>query len=494
MTVVAGSQLADALRAALGTEHVLEDAAEREYYSWDLSQEPLEVAEIVVRPGNAEELAAAVRIAHAAGVPVVPRGGGISYTQGFEPSTAAAVLVDTTRLKRVEINAEDSYVVSDVGVTWEELYLACSAEGVRTPYFGPLSGRFATVGGTLSQNSLFYGSGLYGTVADITLGLELAADDGRVLRTGSWAHRHGSPFTRYYGPDLTGLHLADTGAFGVKSRAALKLIPLPMANQAVSFAYDTFEQAYAALAEAARLQIAAELFIFDPMNHAIYRKLGFSFLEGVEWSLHFTVEAADDDLVDAWVAILREIGERPGGGGREIDPSLPLAMRADPFGGGLRGFVGSEGHVRLPVHGVFPFSKVVGAQRAIVDLVERSRPVIEQHDLRITYLTAVSAGFVVFEPVVWWPDSIGPYRTRHAPSEMVAQFGAVPPNLEARAAGTGLRREIARTLSAMGGTHLQVGKWYPFRESVETATFETLSAVKGALDPRRLINPGSLGL
>ena len=493
MASATGARVGEALRGVVGAANVIEDAAEREYYSWDLSQEPLEVAETVVRPGSAEELAAVVRVAHEAGLPVVPRGGGISYTQGFEPASAAAVLIDTTRLKNVEIAAEDSFVVADVGVTWEELYLATSAEGVRTPYFGPLSGRFATVGGTLSQNSLFYGSGLYGTSADITLGLEVAGVDGKVLRTGSWAHRHGSPFTRYYGPDLTGLFLGDTGALGVKTRAALKLIALPMANQAVSFAYDTFEQAYAALHEAAKLEIAAELFIFDPVNHAIYRKLGFSFLEGVEWSLHFTVEGHDDAIVDASIDILRGIGTRPGGG-REIDPSLPLAMRADPFGGGLRGFIGSEGHVRLPVHGVFPFSKVPAAQRAISELIDRHQAVIEQHDLRITFLTAVSRGFVVFEPVVWWPDAIGPYRARHAPDDLVAQFGAVPANPEARAAGTGLRREIALTLSALGGTHLQVGKWYPYRESLEAASYETVAAVKGALDPKRLVNPGSLGL
>ena len=486
--------LADALRGALGAENVIEEQAEREYYSWDLSQEPLQVAEIAVRPGTPEEAAEAVRLAHAAGVPVVPRGGGISYTQGFEPAQAAAVLMDTKRLTGIEINAEDSYVVAGVGVTWEELYLACAGEMVRTPYFGPLSGRFATVGGTLAQNSLFYGSGLYGTAADVTTAVEVALADGKLLRTGSWAHRNGTPFSRYYGPDLTGLFLADTGAMGVKTRAALKLIPLPLANQAISFAFDTFEAAYAALAEMARLELAAELFIFDPANHAIYRKLGFSFLEGVEWSLHATVEGGEDAQVDAAVALLRGIAGRPGGGGREIDPSLPLAMRADPFGGGLRGFVGSEGHVRLPVHGVFPLSRVVAAQRAVVELIERRRDVIEQHDLRITFLTAYSRGWVVFEPVVWWPDAIGPYRTRHAPAEMVAQFGSAPPNPEACAAGTGLRRELAQTFSAMGGIHLQVGKWYPLKESLDPGTFETLAALKGALDPRHLVNPGSLGL
>jgi FAD/FMN-containing dehydrogenase len=72
---------------------------------------------------------------------------------------------------------------------------------------GP-SGRYATVGGALSQNSLFYGSAQYGTVADFVVGLEVVVADGSTLHTGSWGRRGSAPFFRYNGPDLPGVFSA----------------------------------------------------------------------------------------------------------------------------------------------------------------------------------------------------------------------------------------------------------------------------------------------
>jgi FAD/FMN-containing dehydrogenase len=112
------------------------------------------------------------------------------------------------------------------------------AQGVRTPYWGPLSGRYATVGGALSQNSLFYGSARYGSVADSVLGLDVILAGGKRLRTGSGGSLGGSPFFRYFGPDITGLFVSDTGAFGVKAAATLKLIPFPPVTHCASFAFD----------------------------------------------------------------------------------------------------------------------------------------------------------------------------------------------------------------------------------------------------------------
>jgi D-lactate dehydrogenase (cytochrome) len=229
------------LQSALGEDAVITALEEREYFSRDLSWEPHAVAEIVVQPGSVEELTTAVTIANGAGLAVVPRGGGMSYTRGYTPERAATVLIDLRRLNHIsEINTEDMYVTAECGCTWEQLYTTLRSHGVRTPYWGPLSGRYATVGGALSQNSLFYGSARYGTVADSVLGLEVVLTGGKHLRTGSGASTARSPFFRYFGPDLTGLFLSDTGAFGIKAKAALKLIPLPAVTVSASFAFDEF--------------------------------------------------------------------------------------------------------------------------------------------------------------------------------------------------------------------------------------------------------------
>ena len=80
------------------------------------------------------------------GLPIVPRGGGASYTDGYTPSETSSVVIDTSRMNRiVEINERDMYVVAQVGVTWAALNEALAAKGLRTPFFGPFSGLTATL-------------------------------------------------------------------------------------------------------------------------------------------------------------------------------------------------------------------------------------------------------------------------------------------------------------------------------------------------------------
>ncbi|MFQ3595215.1 MAG: FAD-binding oxidoreductase, partial [Sphingomonadaceae bacterium] len=201
------------LQQVLGPEHVLLDEKERTFFSTDLSFRPREIARAVIRPGSTDELAQAVGIATRAGLAIVPRGGGMSYTSGYTPDRQASVLVDMRRMNRVlEINTDDMYVTVECGCTWKQLWEALAPHGVRTPYWGPLSGAYATVGGAISQNSLFHGSGVHGTVAESVLGLQVVLADGTVLVTGSGAHRNSNPFWRFFGPDMTGIFTADTGA------------------------------------------------------------------------------------------------------------------------------------------------------------------------------------------------------------------------------------------------------------------------------------------
>ena len=123
----ARSPLADALRQILGNDNVLTDADNRRFYSSDVYREAAP-AEIVIRPGGTEDLQRAVKAATLAGYAVFPRGGGLSYTDGYLPDRQKAVMVDLLRLKKIiEINAEDMYVTVEPAVSWAELYEALKA-------------------------------------------------------------------------------------------------------------------------------------------------------------------------------------------------------------------------------------------------------------------------------------------------------------------------------------------------------------------------------
>ena len=121
--------------------------------------------------------------------------------------------------KIVEINETDMYVTVECGCTWAELNAALKAKNLRTPYWGPLSGLRAVVGGALSQNSVFFGSGLYGSAVELCIGLTVVLADGTVQPLGAHAIQNGKPFMKHYGPDMMGLFLADAGAMGMKALA-----------------------------------------------------------------------------------------------------------------------------------------------------------------------------------------------------------------------------------------------------------------------------------
>ncbi|MEL7030215.1 MAG: FAD-binding oxidoreductase, partial [Pseudomonadota bacterium] len=248
------AQVIDQLRQIVGNEYVLTDEQDRAFYSTDLSFRPREVAAVVIQPGSSDQLAQAVGAATRAGFAVVARGGGMSYTSGYTPERADTMLVDMRRMNKVvDIDTDDMYVTVECGCTWKELIETLASHGVRTPYFGPLSGKYATVGGALSQNSLFLGSGVYRTVAESLIGLEVVLADGRLLQTGSAAHKHSKPFYRQFGPDITGLFTADTGAFGLKTKATLRLIPAPKSTALMSFKFETLADMLRAQTRIAKL-------------------------------------------------------------------------------------------------------------------------------------------------------------------------------------------------------------------------------------------------
>lgn len=525
---VTSHTLADMLRALLGKEHVIDSQAEREFYSRDLSWEPAEIAALVIRPASIDELAKAVGCATAAGFAVVARGGGMSYTRGYEPERAASVLVDMQRMNRIlEVNAEDMYVTVECGCTWKQVYEALKAKGLRTPYFGPLSGKFATVGGALSQNSLFLGSGVYNTAAESVLGLKVVLADGSIVTTGSGAHVNSNPFYRHFGPDLTGIFTADTGAFGIKGQATLRLIKLPGATAFASFGFETISGMLKAQTEIARLRIAAECYGFDPYYNRSFEKLGFTLKEGlarlgkiamssgsvlegirktvrvaaagkgfmreINYSLHITMDALDEGAANSSLVAVREICLA--NGAMELENSIPIAFRAEPFGGVRTVLLGYEGEIWIPVHGFFPLSRSVAAGETTERFMREKKPIMDKYGIRTSYLTCFSGSEFVIEPSFYWPDELGPFRLSLIEPEFAAKWKDLPANVEARQAVLGLREELRQLFFELGACHLQIGKYYPFKEACNNpATWELLEGVKRVVDPNGLMNPGSLGL
>jgi FAD/FMN-containing dehydrogenase len=522
----AGSPLLDALRQIVGNDHVLTGGEDRRYFSSDVYREA-EPAEVIVQPGTKDELARAVGAATSAGLAVIARGGGLSYTDGYLPSRSESMIVDMRRMDRIlEINAEDMYVTVETGCTWSALFEALKDRGLRTPYFGPLSGLRSTVGGAISQNSMFFGSGVHGNSVDCVLGLEVVLADGQVLTTGSAATPYApSPFMRSYGPDLTGNFLADTGALGLKAAATLRLIPFPAVTLYASFAFDNFPPLCAAMSEISRQGLAAECFAFDPTHQtrALKRRGGFlddfkalagvaksagsvaggvkeaarvavagrRMFDDVTYSLHLVVDGRDEATAESMMAAAREIAL---GAGREIEASLPKIMRGTPFVP-PNSMLGPDGERWVPIHALVPHSRAVAAVQAVHDFFAENAEVVDKHGIDWGYLLCTSGAQVfLLEPVFYWQDARGLYHNRTLDDEHLAKIKTFPEDLAARRAVDDLREGLARMFMEMGAAHFQIGKAYLYREGRNPETYRLLEAIKDAVDPDRLVNPGSLGL
>ena len=522
----AGHPLVTELLGIMGAEHVSTDLARRELLSRDLSFRPCETAACVVRPGNLEELSAAIAVATRAGYAVVARGGGMSYTGGYTPERPDTVLIDMQRMNRVlEINREDMYVVVECGCTWKSLFEALNPLGLRTPYWGPLSGMYATVGGALSQNSLFHGSGTERTVADSLLGLKVVLADGSVLTTGSGAHKTSNSFWRHFGPDVTGLFTADTGAFGVKGVAVLRLMTLQKHTAYLSYKFDTLEAMLKAQLRIARLNISSECYGFDPYYNSGFEKQGITFEEGlaimgkvarkgglkglagaakmamggkrilknVPYSLHMTFDGHTETVAAEHMDLGADICAEEGG--LEMTNSIPQAFRANPFGGVRTVLLGSDGEIWLPVHGFFPLSKAIPAAQATEKWLAEQQTLMTQWGIKTSYLTCFAGSEFVIEPSFYWHDQLGEFRLSLIEPEFAAKWSNIPANEARRKVALALRDQLRDLFDCHGGMHLQLGKYYPYTEIMNNAALpKVIHGVKDLLDPKRLVNPGSLGL
>jgi len=528
MTLAAKSQpnsLTRSLQSIVGEDHVTIDAAECVYYAQDVFTRAAPAA-AVVAPGNKEQLAAVVKTAVAAGVAVVARGGGMSYTSAYVPAEENSIMVDFSRMNRVlELNREDMYVTVEAGITWQALHEALKGSGLRTPYWGTLSGRVATVGGGLSQNSVFWGSGRHGSAVDSVIGLEVALADGSILNTGAGSQQNSTPFFRHYGPDLTGLFCGDCGALGFKATATLRLIPEQAAQAFASFAFESYQDMAPAMSKISRSDLAAECFGFDPVLQAQRMKreslaadakqfvgalksagglgkaikqgakmavAGRSYMDDVKWSFHVMMEARTDESAQSCLREVRKIVDRHNG--RELADSIPRLVRANPFGP-VNSMLGPEGERWVPVHGLLPHSKAVDTITRIEALFASHQQDMEKLGIETGYLLAtVSTNCFVIEPVFFWPDEMMEIHRRSVEPEHLKRLKSFDQNLPAREAVIRIRADLTRLLEESGAVHLQIGKAYRYREGLKPESFALVSALKNILDPGHRINPGCLSL
>lgn len=519
-------QLTNQLDSIIGSENVITDADECNFYSQDVFSVSSYVSKAVLRPSNTNELSQVVKASTEAGYAIFPRGGGMSYTGGYLPTREFAVTLDMSRMNNIiEINKDDMYVTVEAGCTWAQLHEALKDTGLRTPFWGTLSGLKATVGGGVSQNSLFFGTGVHGSAVDSVVGLEVIAANGEIIKTGSASVKGGTPFFRHYGPDLTGVFLGDTGALGIKAKITLKLIANSPYREFGSFSFDRYEDMFPAMCEISRRGLVSECFGFDPYlqeqrmkRESISKDVkslagvlkasdgvidavkkgtklavaGRGYMKDVIYSFHATSEnryksAAKEDMEE-----VRKIALAAGG--REIENSIPTLVNANPFLP-LNNMIGPNGERWAPVHAIAAHSKIVELQSAVIDLFAKHKETLDKYEIGTGYMyITIGASASLLEPVFFWPDALKELHLDTVEQKHLNSLDGYDENLEVREFVTVVRKELVNLFMEHSVVHLQIGKTYLYSEGLEDNSLNLVHSLKKYTDPENLINPGSLGL
>ena len=177
------------------------------------------VADAVVRPRTADEVATVLAAAVEEQVPVVPRGGG-SGSQGGAVPDAGGVVLDLGGLDRIlDLDEETLTVRAEAGVPGLALEEWLNERGYVFPHY-PASLHLAQVGGYLAAKGSGVLSTKYGKIEDLVASIEVALPSGELIRT--------VPIPRHaVGPDLNQLFIGSEGTLGVITEATLLLRPAP---------------------------------------------------------------------------------------------------------------------------------------------------------------------------------------------------------------------------------------------------------------------------
>jgi glycolate oxidase FAD binding subunit len=194
-----------------------------------------------VHPETAEQLAQVVAACAAAGMPVVPWGGGTHQAWGGVPPRPF-VAVHTTRLNRVLDYTPDDLTISvEAGMSLATLDALLATNGQMLPLDVPLPQQ-ATIGGILATAADGPRRLLYGTARDLLIGIRVAEVTGRISKAGGMVVKNVSGF------DMMKLYLGSMGTLAIIVSANFKLLPRPRATGALSCHFARADGAFALIA------------------------------------------------------------------------------------------------------------------------------------------------------------------------------------------------------------------------------------------------------
>jgi D-lactate dehydrogenase (cytochrome) len=445
------------LRALLGdrcstSASVLEQHGHGE--SWHPSQPP----QAVCFAQNNEEVAAIVRLCAASNTPVIPFGTGTSL-EGQVQAVQGGVCIDLCQMNQVlEVNAEDLDCRVQAGVTRRELNQYLRDTGL---FFPVDPGANTSIGGMTATRASGTNAVRYGTMRENVLGLTVVTANGDIINTGTRARKSAA------GYDLTHLLVGSEGTLGVITEVCLRLYGR---SEAISAAVVNFPDVRAA-AEATiqTIQMGIPVARIEIVDRAYmkainaYSKTDYAELDTLFLEFHGT-RAGVAEQVQMFDEISREFGASGfQWAEQEADRQQLWRARHDAYYAGLAVYPGYRGYV---TDVCVPISR-------LADCIAET-----QADIAASGMYAPVIGHV-------------------GDGNFHATIFIDPGDDTMFARALELDKRMVRRAQAMGGTctgehGIGIGKLKHMRNEHGDGAIAVMQAVKAALDPLNIMNPGKI--
>lgn len=420
----------------------------------------------VARPRSTDDVATVLRWAEETRTPVVPFGGGSSVVAGAQ-AVEGCVSLDLRAMDRmVEIDETGLTMTAQAGIMGPALEAALAARGLTLGHF-PQSFEISTLGGWLSARGAGQKSSRYGRVEEMLVGVEAVLAGGRVVRTPAF------PSTAA-GPDLGRLFVGAEGTLGVITEATLRVHPAPTHVSHSAYSFETFSAAL----EAARAVMRAGL------RPAVLRAYD-------ETDLQIAFRANDDRPGSGALALLRFEADALGAEEAAAADAVLASGGGKPLGASLAEWWWEHRNAAVQTLRKVMFEGMLG-ETAVVDTMELSARWTELPGL----YRRVQAGLARAADVVGChlshPTAQGgclyfTFVMASNADDVVAEERL----LAAWRAGMEATIEAGGTVSHHHGVGVLKAPWAARELAGE---MELLRAIKRALDPGGIMNPGKLGL
>ncbi len=414
--------------------------------------------DIVCYPNSNDEVSGIVRLCAEHKVPVIPFGTGTSL-EGHVLALRGGVSIDLSHMNEIlEVNTEDLDCRVQAGVTRKQLNDYIRDTGL---FFPVDPGADASLGGMAATRASGTNAVRYGTMRELVLGLTAVLPDGRIVRTGGRARKSAA------GYDLTRLLIGSEGTLGVITEAQLRLFGIPEAISAAVCQFGTLEGAVNTVIQTIQLGVpVARIELLDEVQ--LDACIAYSKLQGYERkpTLFFEFHGSGTGVAEQ-AETVGEISQDNGGGGfrwatRQEDRNALWQARHDAYFAAVALRPGKRG---ISSDVCVPISR-------LAECILESRADIEESGLVAPIVGHVGDGnfHVLFVIDPDDPDEAG--RAHWVNERMV-------------------HRALAMGGTCTGEHGIGVGKM-DFLVAEQGEAVSVMRAIKMALDPDNIMNPGKI--